>query len=70
MAVVSPADREGPITLQLARRLYGKPVSFRGRSVGRVFDVIGQVKEPYVVVRLSKGSVGQANLINKILEAK
>ena len=32
---------------------FGCDVSSGGRKIGRVFDIIGNVKKPYVVVKLS-----------------
>ncbi len=67
MAVVSPPDLECSINLGSARRLYGRFVSFNGKRVGKVFDVIGKVDEPGVVVRLFKGGVNPDILIGKLL---
>jgi rRNA processing protein Gar1 len=54
MLVASSTDLKGVISLKSARELYGKTASACKLRVGRVFDVIGRVDEPYIVIRLSK----------------
>lgn len=48
MAVILPSVSKHSI-----KKLLGKPVFCEGRRVGRVFDIIGSVGSPFLVVRLS-----------------
>lgn len=51
--VASFSDSEIPDDLRAASRLYGKKISLGSRK-GRIFDVIGRVDSPYLVIRQSK----------------
>ena len=70
MAVVSPSDLGSPLAVDLARKLYNKPVNLDKQFVGKVFDVIGRVDSPLIVVRISSRFTDRTNLIGKIVHAK
>ncbi len=70
MAVVSPADLKCVLSLNLARRLYGKTTSVDKLKMGKIFDIIGRVDRPYLVVRLSKNLSNPETFIGKTLHIK
>jgi len=63
-------DSEGKttstISLERARKLYGRRVSTDNQAVGKVFDIIGNADSPYVVIKLTKEIKG--SIVNKIVK--
>ncbi|HEX55037.1 MAG: hypothetical protein DRO94_03630 [Candidatus Altiarchaeales archaeon] len=45
-------DEEGEISLKNARRLLRKTAYLNNKKIGVVFDIIGRVDKPYIVIKL------------------
>lgn len=42
-----------PSDIEFFRRLIGRNTFVDNKKVGRVFDIIGNIKNPYLIIRLS-----------------
>jgi rRNA processing protein Gar1 len=54
------------LSLEKARKLYGRRVSTQNQAVGKIADVIGNVESPFVVFKLTKKV--QGGIVNKIVK--
>lgn len=65
MVIIPSLDLGGKFSLKSARRLYGKTVYVDNLKIGGVFDVIGRVDAPYLVVRRLK-NISVDDIIGRI----
>ena len=56
---------DASINLNKANRLYKRRVSVNNKRIGRIFDVIGRVERPYLVIRLNRSIEKSDSLVGK-----